>query len=132
METEAEARHDRIDPWLKSLGWEEQDNRVTRERVALAKERDAKIQPDYGLYLAGLSECVAIVEAKKEKPRLGQSLGAGFGVCPKSPPRRQPYLRCLCHRWHRDPGRLARRPPVASQRRGNSGAVGAPGDKAIP
>ena len=74
METEAEARHDRIDPWLKSLGWEELGNRVTRERVALAKERDTKIQPDYGLYLAGLSECVAIVEAKKRNLSLDKAL----------------------------------------------------------
>lgn len=74
METEAEARHDRIDPWLKSLGWEGQGNYVTRERVALAKERDTKIQPDYGLYLDGRAGCAAIVEAKKRNPSLDKAL----------------------------------------------------------
>ena len=74
METEAEARHDRIDPWLKSLGWEGQGNYVTRERAALAKERDTKIQPDYGLYLDGCAGCVAIVEAKKKNLSLDKAL----------------------------------------------------------
>ena len=74
METEAEARHNRIDPWLKSLGWEGQGNYVTRERAALAKERDTKIQPDYGLYLDGRAGCAAIVEAKKKNLSLDKAL----------------------------------------------------------
>lgn len=79
METEAEARHSRIDPWLKSLGWEERGNKVTRERVDLAKERATRVEPDYALYIGGLSGCVGIVEAKKKTPNLDKALEQGLG-----------------------------------------------------
>ena len=79
METEAEARHNRIDPWLKSLGWEEQGNSITRERCSLEKERATKVQPDYGLYLDGLSGAVAIVEAKKKDQSLPKALEQALG-----------------------------------------------------
>lgn len=83
METEAEARHDRIDPWLKSLGWEGQGNKITRERVDLAKERLTRVEPDYALYLADLAGCVGIVEAKKKSPNLDKALEQGLGYAQK-------------------------------------------------
>lgn len=79
METEAEARHDRIDPWLKSLGWWEQGNKVTLERVDLPKERSTKVEPDYALYIDGLAGCVGIVEAKKKNISLDKALEQALG-----------------------------------------------------
>lgn len=78
METEAEARHDRIDPSLQALGWDKkQGDRVCRERVELQKERDTKVKPDYALYLNDIAGCVGIVEAKKKGANLDKALEQG-------------------------------------------------------
>ena len=74
MESEADARHNRIDPWLTSLGWEGQGGTITRERAALERERTAHLRADYFLYLNGRAGCVSIVEAKKKDIHLDKAL----------------------------------------------------------
>ena len=79
MTTEQDARRRQIDPQLQALGWERDGNEVYAESPKTDIERRAQTKADYYLYLDGIRDAVAVVEAKKENVSLDGALKQSLG-----------------------------------------------------